>query len=141
GLPQSAPAETLPYGVWTLFAADVHKHALVGLGVALLAGVPLDDGGLALVQCIGQLGILGQLGAELVLHAEEFLLLGADGYLVMDEADEEVPAYRYEYRCDQPLREQPAPLIHGTGCPLSCAFSAHTATYGSLYTIFGRLCN
>ena len=40
-----------------LFAADVHKDALIGLGVALLPGVALNDGVLTLVERAGQLGI------------------------------------------------------------------------------------
>ena len=60
-----------------LFAADVHKDALIGLGVALLPGVALNDGVLTLVERAGQLGIFRDLCRQLVLQRLQLLLLGA----------------------------------------------------------------
>ena len=89
GLPQSAPAEpTVPQ----LFAADIHEHALIGLGIALFPGVTLDDRIIALLQRIREFCVFGKLAVELVLYAQQFLLLGADGYLIVDQADKQIAA-------------------------------------------------
>ena len=105
-----------------LFAADVHKDALIGLGVALLPGVALNDGVLTLVERAGLLGIFRYLCRQLVLLRLQLLLLGRAGDLVPDQPYKHSGAYDDQHRKYDPLHQklgagQPAAFSH-LGCPL-----------------------
>ena len=105
-MPQSAPAKT------KLFAADVHKHALVRAHIALLAGVALNNGAVALVQRAGQLGIGGFLGCKLVLQALQLLLFGGNRHLVLDQQENQLAAKRHKSKGHQPAGKQSFSLFH-----------------------------